>query len=206
MLGAVPLAHWLETWQASPEVILQATVTSRWPQTLLRGFALAAERQRQTAWAEALLTHDNYGVSTIRLVAGLPVERFERVVSQVSQQGGPLHKDSLLFKVLSRRAQPWSEAVAHVWLKHLAAYLRQDTASATPEATLRTKFRQFARQCPPHLGQVIGQTLLPLTANGSVWHGPLQELLILLKFRQGMLAAINGETGRQSVEDWRVGD
>lgn len=192
MLGAVPLSHWTETWQSSPEAILQATVTSRWPQTLLRGFTLAAERQRQAVWAETLLTHDQYGVSTVRLLASLPVERFECLVGQVSQRGELLHKDSLLFKVLSRRAQPWTEAIAHIWLKHLADYLQQDTASATPEATLRAKFRQFARQCPPQMSKVIGETLLPLTANGSAWHPPLQELLILLKFRQGMLAALKG--------------
>lgn len=190
MLGAVPLAQWTGTWLAGPEAIVRGALTSRWPATLIRGFALAAERQNNVEWAMALLTYDNYSVNTIRLVDILPPDQFQTLVAQLDAATTLLNKDSSLLKVIRRWPQPWPEPVARRWLAQMVRFIEHDN-QMTPDGILRGIVRQFARACPVDLTDLVVQTLAPVIANNPVWQSPLQDVVTILKFRAVMLAEID---------------
>ncbi len=55
ILSAVPLRHWTETFQQSPAALLKAAEKNEFSLALATGWAWATLRQRDAAWAEALL-------------------------------------------------------------------------------------------------------------------------------------------------------
>jgi hypothetical protein len=55
IISAVPLGHWTETFQQSPSELLKATEKDEFARALATGWAWAARRQRDAAWAEALM-------------------------------------------------------------------------------------------------------------------------------------------------------
>ena len=55
ILSALPLRHWTDTFHAKPDAILKAAEKSEFARALATGWAWAALRQRDTAWAEASL-------------------------------------------------------------------------------------------------------------------------------------------------------
>ena len=187
IVSAIPLNRWTSEWQASPGAIVQAALASRWPRTLTRGFALAAERQGNVAWAEALLIADGYGVNTLRLVPILPPDEFEALIRVLGQPAQPLNKDALLVKVLRKWPHPWSIDITRVWLTHVAEFIRQDQDSKTPDPTLRLTFKQFAKSCPLEMTDIVAETLWSSTDADSIWRIPVQDLISTLGFRRAML-------------------
>lgn len=148
IVGAIPLSHWTTTWDASPDEIIAATRSSRWPRTLKQAFVIAAERQRDIEWAKALLANDNYGVSTIRLINLLPIEACEQILLTVGQDEidklsaepddtnddvqdapkPPLNKESIFVRILRKRKDPWTEQIFMLWLDRLTAHIDYDLA------------------------------------------------------------------------------
>jgi hypothetical protein len=55
ILSAVPLRHWTETFGQTPAAILKAAEKNEFAGALATGWAWAALRQRDAAWAEALI-------------------------------------------------------------------------------------------------------------------------------------------------------
>jgi Family of unknown function (DUF5691) len=55
ILSAVPLRHWTETFSQTPAALIEAAKKTEFSRALATGWAWAALRQRDAAWAEALL-------------------------------------------------------------------------------------------------------------------------------------------------------
>ncbi len=55
ILAAVPLRHWTDAFRQTPTALLQALKKSEFADAVMTGWKFAAVRQRDAAWAEALL-------------------------------------------------------------------------------------------------------------------------------------------------------
>ncbi len=55
IVAAIPLRHWMDTFQQTPSELLKAVKKSDFADALATGWALAAFRQHDADWAEALL-------------------------------------------------------------------------------------------------------------------------------------------------------
>lgn len=149
IVGAIPLSHWTTTWQTSPNEIIAAARSSRWPRTLKQAFVIAAERQKNVEWAKALLADDKYGVSSIRLINLLSIEDCETILldaekyevekDAAARDAGetspkpPLSKDSLFVRILRKRREPWTEQIFKRWLDRLVEHLDYDLALRASE-------------------------------------------------------------------------
>ena len=194
MVAALPLQVWTEAWPVEPPAIIEAALESRWPTTLMRGFSLAAERQKNPVWAKALLLRDGFTITTIRLLPLLTPLDFEAVVQQLSPATPTLSKDAILLKVLQKWPHPWSDTVVELWLSHLIRHVEQDTQAKTPEPTLRATLRHFAKRCPPALAEAVAGQWQSISKGDSIWAVPVQETIAMLKFRRAMLAEIKALT------------
>ena len=114
IVGAVPLDVWTGRWNLTPQEVVSAAKASRWHAALLKGFALAALRQRHANFSEALLKADHIGVNTIKLVPQLPPASHMRLVKHFSTE--ELGKTNPLAKLYSRWAGGWSPELAELWL------------------------------------------------------------------------------------------
>ncbi|MEM7035233.1 MAG: DUF5691 domain-containing protein [Chloroflexota bacterium] len=148
IISAIPLDHWTTAWQASPETIIHAFSTSRWPKTLLRAFAQAADRQRHIGWARALLKAEPCHINVLRLVPVLPEADFVALVRQHAQSNAPLDKDHCLVKVLRRWTKAWPQAVADVWFTKLADHIKQNPNESKRDSLVQITIRQSAHSCP----------------------------------------------------------
>lgn len=188
IMGAIPLNHWTESWDAAPEEIIKASATSKWPGSLLRGLALAAERQRRDDWATLLLTADGFSLNTLRLIPILPLHTFETVAQALNAQlfqDEPITKESTLVKVLRKWPAAWPMPLVQIWLERLSTYTAQDTESKTPDVIIRSTLRQMARQVAPHHIPATIHKLRPLVQE-NIWRPAVLEALSILNFRKHM--------------------
>lgn len=194
MIGAIPLSHWTMTWQASPDEIIAAARSSRWPRTMKQAFVIAAERQRDVAWAKALLADDKFGVSSIRLINLLPIEECEAILlgaekyeakddSAEETDKPPLDKESLLVRILRKRKDPWTEQIFLLWLERLVAHLDYDLAERAKEERSKQRAakgpkKEAAEESKPK----TQQTPVPLTnvapGRSATTVDPILRLLI----------------------------
>ncbi|MEZ4664958.1 MAG: DUF5691 domain-containing protein, partial [Caldilineaceae bacterium] len=199
IVGAIPLDHWATTWDATPQQILDARAASQWPVSLLRGFAVAAERQRRVDWAKLLLRADNFGPNTLRLIAILPLSDFAALAQELDAQlptDEIITKETVLVKVLRKWEGPWTLPLIQLWLPRLRAYIAQDVESKTPDVILRSTLRQMARQIAPvHITAAIDE--LRSMVQENIWRPAILEALSILTFRRRMLEGVGeAEEGR----------
>lgn len=192
ILGAVPLEHWTESWGKSPQKIVQAALASAWPRSMIRGFALAAARQHNAEWAQALMIGDNYSTDTIRLGSILPLSDIERMILKMDHE--PLLLDnSVVMRLLYQRNSLWSINIAQRWIDLLAQYISQSDDLKPPGATLRVVIKKFGQYCPVELTDKAASVLMPISKHETVWQSTIQEAIAMLRFRQAMLAEIKKE-------------
>ncbi|MBV7335933.1 hypothetical protein KFU94_48390 [Chloroflexi bacterium TSY] len=224
MIGAIPLRHWADSWSAAPQDIVAAIQKSRWPRTLIRAFATAAERQNNSEWARALLQGDAYSDLTLKLIdlltAAELIEAVEEVEAKaeakeekagIEEQAGNarssafcllLRKNTLLVKLLRRWSKAWPEEVAKIWLRRFAQHLeiyhrmKEEERPKTPDSIVRTQTKQFARSCPIGLTDEVICRLQPHVCDDSLWRASVYEMISILKFRRAMLASV-GEVGEE---------
>lgn len=189
ILGAITLEHWGAAWGASPEAIIQAALVSAWPRTLIRGFIQAAARQRNAAWARALLAADNYSADSIRLASVLPLHELDAMICRGDQPGQSLDGGPML-RLLHQRSSPWTTEVARCWTRALARHIRQPAGPKPPGVILRLVIKAFGRHCPAALAEEAAAALLLAIQPESVWWNIIQETVAMLRFRHAMLAEI----------------
>jgi hypothetical protein len=191
IVGAIPLEQWTEMWGETPVQILAAAQGSRWPRTLVKGFARAALRQRDVTWAVALLAHDFSDSTIARLVTVLPLATFEKLAQQAAQVGEPLSKTHPLALVLRQWRADWSEGLARLWLALLLPYLGQETAEKSPNPMLRGLVKRFAEGCPPGLLAEAEEGLRPFVTQDTIWRTTAVEVVTMLAFRRQMNEAVD---------------
>ena len=201
LVGGVPLDSWAEAWQAGPRAILRAIPTTSWPRTLSAGFSLAAARQNDAFWAQAII--DELGIIPVtkRLIPILPAAYISaltlRALSETNLKELP--KDSSLIAILRRWTGPWDVPLAARLVEAFNAHLRATAAARTSNNLLRELFFKLARQADPLFYDMAAAELGNLEELGC-WRNTAVEFLHILRFRRDMLQSLTIKTPRSSFE------
>ncbi|MFZ1400973.1 MAG: DUF5691 domain-containing protein [Candidatus Promineifilaceae bacterium] len=190
LINRVPLNHWTETWQKTPQEIVNAALNSGWPRTLISAFSTAAIRQNDAAWAEAIILASAFNSSAGRLVPVLPPDRCAALVQQAAQQATSLHRADPLFIFLQHWQQPWPAALGQFWLDLFAQHL-QTAADKAPDPTLNNLLRRFGQKCDPVLADTAVSQLTTIPGLNSAWQKTVTHLCQTLHLRRTLLAQIH---------------
>ena len=189
-LSAVPLAHWTDTFQQVPAALLKAAEKNEFARALATGWAWAAWRQRDVAWAGALLD------SALEPHAEfLPAEPLVSVLPEAARAGrlaaalraGALKKgDNAAWQSFAAQMSTFHGALPAELTREILAALRREAAGGIPWH-MRATAESLLLRLPPAL----------LAEAASGWP-PGQEgvsaLVELLTFRHDALTALKEKT------------
>ncbi|MBN1890505.1 MAG: hypothetical protein JW850_21105 [Thermoflexales bacterium] len=190
MLGAVPLAFWTDSWGLPPAAIVEAS-RGEWRSPLLEGWALAAQRQRQSDWIEALLwamLDTKEAVDMPRLFGALTPGRREAFVLSLLYADPSLESTQPVYWLLPACRHPWSKNLSAVFLDSLYRYLEKHNVGQAWR--LKAFLVEIAHTIDPALsGEVVARLAKPARDYGYVAQA-LDEFLSIVQFRHDMLEAL----------------
>ena len=176
ILAAAPLAAW-----GPPAAALSSLAKSEWREVVILGWALATARQREAAWAEALLGVTLQVPELVRIVAP---ERREAVVLSVLGRAEPAD----IPLVLRQLEPPFGEAVSRGALaavKRACLGADADSEAATISRarlqTARALLAEIAVDLAPSLLDGLAQSLFP--PRKTPWHAALATMLVVIERR-----------------------
>ena len=135
LVGAVPLSH----WTLAPQQMLDAAAKTDWQSALVDGWVLAAIRQRDIAWARALIAVTTISGDIVELARVLPPE-------EVMQRLRGGHDHWPLPELLALLPRPWPRAFSADWLQRL-----RDAAASGERLHLSETLSLTAHAIPPEL-------------------------------------------------------
>jgi hypothetical protein len=192
MLGAVPLGVWTDTWGVTPAELVEAAVASDWKEVLIPGWAQAAERQRDAAWAAVLLPALPERLAEFQMSGLVPVlgaaQRETLALRLLADDPKPSqHTHPALF-ILEHHTEPWSAQLTRVVL-NLARKRSKHQMSHTDYFGhyLLSQLGTYARYMDPALAGEAAQGWPDRAALGHYWTKMIDEFTTLLQFRHEML-------------------
>lgn len=195
LLSGVPLSFWCQRFGLSAGELVETAVNSPNHHPLMRGWSIAASRQRNADWCEALLFGSDPDIATSQSLDMLPIlppDRQEAYVlhllaTQPSIKAAQREHPTIL--ALKKLTSPWSHPFARAVLERLVQEIASDTGGSTLDWKFREAVRQFAYTFPPDLLEEAATTLKP-AAKSRVWETRVQEFLEIIQFRRNMLQVI----------------
>ncbi len=203
MINGVPLNHWTEYWQVTPDEIIQALPDTTWQRTLTTSFTTAAHRQQNALWARAILEHEGIRDQTARLVSILPETDCRELVEKISnryQSFLSLEKSSSLRLILSQWPHKWDEELASYWITCFAHHMTQQSEENKFDPSITIVTRKFAKLCPPAL---MNEAVQQLTSEKihPTWRKTAVEMVDMISFRHEMVAEIEAAAKRHN-DNW----
>jgi hypothetical protein len=174
ILAAAPLDIWRESLGAAPAELAALPVADRLRKEVHAGWDLAAVRQRDAEWAEALLHHDP-AAAVPGLLELLPVDRRQRLIRDCLSGSGPLTVVEVgrLLPLLP----PWGRELSERIVERLNATVRDDAG--------RTLFRHFGLALHPSVVDEAEAALAGFPP-GSAEARAGDELIAMLQFRHDL--------------------
>jgi hypothetical protein len=199
LLGATPLDMWhgnKEHQDVTPATLIQLAKHHEWEAVLLEGWALAATRQQNVVWLEALLNRwiakDAVSRTVLlpelgleALIDGLPANRRSAVLAGFLQSGRGGIADSLTIWLLRHSREAWSMDLGETVLEQLEAQLSDHPATPNLAWELRSALREFAQFMPTALTERAMELKAQLSSESS-WQQSVEDFLTLLQFRAEM--------------------
>lgn len=167
IVAAAPLS----AWERSPSDLLEMSVQGCDPGILLEAWAAAAARQRDVAWARALLTTDHLTTpETAALVTVLPAAERARTVADL----GGARKSADLAELVVALPAPWPVDLGNALLDWLAGHTDHRAVARAAGVVARA----VPAECLRH--RVAMEALPP---EAPAWRRHLSETLV---FRREM--------------------
>jgi hypothetical protein len=199
VVAATPLYRWTDAWQLPPAAIVQLTQGHEWQSVLLDGLALAAKRQQNVIWLEAIGRFWLMGQPSKRTVAlaelsnedlvnALPRDRRDALLIDLFRLAHKSINDSLIIWLLRSSVHPWSLELAQLVLEKLEQHLADNHIFSNTDWELRTALKEFARFIPIQLISEVNMLCTRLNTE-YYWIQSMNELLEVLQFRQEMTQA-----------------
>ncbi|HET7091694.1 MAG TPA: DUF5691 domain-containing protein [Anaerolineae bacterium] len=188
ILGAVPPSIWSQTWRTSPKDLVQAAGRGEWRMMLLQGWAVAAMRQRDTEWIEALLADflaHNELAQAQPAFEGLDDSRKEAFVLSLLHSNPSLQPMQLAYHFLLRCRHPWSVALSRAVLDSLQRHT--SNGDIGPQFGWSPFLLEVARYMNPELIAEAESRLHEAAVSGI---DAIDNFLNLLRFRYDMLKEI----------------
>lgn len=202
MVAAVPLGAW-EKLEANREALLDAALASEFAVSFALGFATAAIRRQNAAWATALLERaaliqDKLGAAgqntfdATVLLQCLEPEARERFIERFAAQSwGGKHKDSV-YDFLLACDHTWSEAFSRFAFK----VIQQHFISHPGNYMLRRPITEvFARRLSPAMAERAGEGWPEKSNRFTAGDEEMVcQLTAILQFRNQMHKELSRET------------
>lgn len=195
LLSGVPLTYWNERFGLSAEVLVETAVNSPNQHPLIRGWVIAARRQQNAAWSDALLFGTDIAIATTQsldLIPLLPPDRQEAFtlhLLEAQQTVKTLNREHPINIALKKISGQWSQSLARAVLVRLVEDVTNDNSGSLLDWKFREAVRQFAYYFPTDLLEEATAALKPV-AKSRVWEMRVQEFLDIVQFRRNMLQAI----------------
>jgi hypothetical protein len=197
MIGAVPLAFWTASFKLPPATIIEASqgvgaqhaVPTQ--SALMEGWSLAAQRQRQPDWIEALLwalIDKKESVDMPRLFGGLAPDRQEAFVLSILYANPSLESDQPVHWFLPSCRHLWSEELSRVVLDSVYQHLEKQNLKYLWK--LKSLLIGIARYINPALTAGIVARLAQMAKDNNYLAQTIDEFLGILQFRKDMLEAV----------------
>ena len=187
LMASVPLAIWQEKLGLDPAGILDSCAEHEWSDAFIKGFATAAERQKNYNWALALLKFDKLSSRSLKLVNILDEASFCELTDYLIELDEDAEQS--VTKLFNRVAQKWPESISEKWLEYLPCFTEPLSSSSKNTILLKASFKQAARFCPAsHFPEL--RTMLEHYKSHPVLALPSQEAFATLHLREQVYEAI----------------
>ncbi|MCP2729926.1 DUF5691 domain-containing protein [Limnofasciculus baicalensis] len=198
IVASTPLSFWTEINRISPTEWIQAAKRSEWDRTLVDAWVVAALRQKNPDWAEALLSiHTNFNgylvnndISIRGLINSLSTQRRDTFFIKLIQENKTVFdSQNPAFSLLRHYRYPWSTEFTMAIIKSLKYHL--NNTKNPYDWTLQSAFKDFACYIPLSIVPELSLSLPNIVPNnpswGYFWKEAIDELIVLLNFRTEML-------------------
>ena len=191
ILGAVNLETIRDYWRLEPQEIITLAANHKYSLGLLKGFTVAAQRQKNSDWAILLLKQDDVGLATSKLLHILSTEDFASLIKDIDN-GEFLDKENPLVKALWRYQGKWSKEVLDIWLFRLLSHIKKNPELEGVELSLRSSLKQAARLCPGSELSALKIYLEKINQKYPSWRIITNDAIALSKFRLRIWQAAKG--------------
>ncbi len=192
---AIPPSHWCEQWETTPAELVQIAIAHPWKDALIHGWAQTSWRNRDTQWAEALLTPDviKHLEDSYRdmLLASLPPDKQETVVLQhIKEQKGL--GNSLSQTLLSTCQHPWSASFTRAIVDYVRQYI-EGKRTAT-EWNIKYMLKEYALFMDTSLIDEIATGWPTESKAWDTWERTVEQMLETVRLRSAIRKSFETET------------
>ncbi len=190
IIAATPLTFWEEHHGVVPGQLSKRLTGKEWRSVLIEGFALAAMRQHNAAWGEALVAVRKGNSRREQLLGLLPPARLEAVLLGELREGenkGKAIEDA--FGLLDRIPRPWSEALGRELVQQVRARVA-DPNSRQRVYWIEYRLQNIAISLPRTLLAEALQGWPPPEAVPEGWQRSLETFWRILQDRLEMYQEI----------------
>ena len=192
VIGAVPSRFWCDLWGISLDTLAEAIARSH-DSDLENAFIVSVVGFNDTEFAEVLFPHLYDGFHSIYQGLFVPTLRPEFIEARAIERlnANEYRAADPVTHLLAAINDTWSLALGRAWLKSVNRLISQKNLRSDDET--RKLLVQYAYRLPVELSDEFLSTLEKHTADKKVWQNTVDEVRVLLEFRQKMLAAIYEE-------------
>lgn len=188
IIASTPLTFWEQQHGVAPGKLSDYLSGNEWRSVLIEGFSLAALRQRNAAWGEALVGARKGNSRREQLLGLLPPDRLEALLLGELRAGGDKAVEDA-FGLLDRIPRPWSETLGRDVVQQVRAQV------AGPNGSQRVYWIEYRLQ---NIAISLPRTLLaealqgwpPADAVPEVWQRSLETFCRILQDRLEMYQEI----------------
>lgn len=193
VLQRVPLHHWCEQFDVTPEQLLVAAANTDTPIRLWSVLAQAVWLARETDMA-VLLLRDYLTVLEEGAAASLfslltEAEAIPILRHWLKEQKAGFSHTHPAFPLFMAFRHPWPSALTTEFCDSLSRYLNR--SNVRPDPALRAALIQFALYISPAQKAELLQTLHVSTSAEKTWDDSVSEIRLLLEFRHEMHQALS---------------
>ncbi len=192
IVAAVPLRHWTDTFQQTPAELLKAVKKNEFADALATGWALAAFRQHDADWAEALLEAPVGPLPALlghRPLSGLLPERARasRLVATLRAGAFPARNSWQAWQALASQFDSFSGYLPNELARELVNLLHRLKAGdrATPPEMWQYAKAWFLKMPPAFLPDALTGW-----SGEQTYAADLVSLIELLTYRHEVLTAL----------------
>jgi Family of unknown function (DUF5691) len=194
MISLLPINHWNELWQRSPIEIIRAGDESEWRESFVLGFVSAVQRDRDSAWIEALVTFtasDPGQAPLLELVRYLPAARLEALsLRALEADPAGLSDGHPAFHLLLAHRSPWSDRLSRTVVNSVKKRINRGKDNVVDWQT-KAVLKQFARYVSPALYEELAAGWPTESESWPAWSKGVDAFQSLLAFRRDMHQAIS---------------
>jgi hypothetical protein len=189
MLEMAPLGLWTTEWNCSPGEIVTASLHGEWTKELFEAWSRGTIRQKNAAWAEALLA---VAVPAKRLdkfeglLAALPVPQREARLLSLLETDDTTTRE-LQGTLVAQCRHEWSLEFS----RRILSWLRKTTAQQSADWQLRNQIKDFALRLAPAALVEAAQSWPSDSAGWEFWSKGVDEFLAVAQFRSDLHAAFS---------------